>query len=244
MEKFFEKICFKYIQPNEEKKGIKKIKYKIYKKIKKTFFNRSDILNIDISKLEKEDVDFLNQICKIQDSAHMGTPATALLINNICRKLNKDQVFLNIGAYRGFSTVSGMIKTSCEVHSVDNFSEFDGPEKIFLKNFNMFKKHNHFFYKKDYEEFFKQWNKKINFYIYDAHHSYEQQYKNLEIARNFFDKSCLVYIDDYNQKSVIDGTKDFLAKYKNEFKIIKEQYTGYNVHPTYWDGFILFKKIK
>ena len=53
----------------------------------------------------------------------------------------------------------------------------------------------------------------INFYIYDAHHSYEQQYKNLEIARNFFDKNCLVYIDDYNLKSVVDGTKDFLTKY-------------------------------
>ena len=39
--------------------------------------------------------------------------------------------------------------------------------------------------------FFKKWNKKINFYIYDAHHSYEQQYRNLEIAKDFFAKNCI-----------------------------------------------------
>ena len=237
MEDFFKRIQFKYIQPNE-KKGIK---YKIYKSLRKKF-EKNDTLNLDLYKLSKEDNDFLKQIYKIQDSAHMSTPAIALLINNICRQLRENQIFLNVGAYRGFSTASGMINTNCEVHSVDNFSEFDGPEEIFLKNFSMFKKENHFFHKMDYEDFFVNWEKKINFYIYDAHHSYEQQYKNLEIAKNFFDKECYIYIDDFNQQSVIDGTKDFLSKYENEYTIIKEQYTAHNLHPTYWNGFILFKK--
>ena len=66
----------------------------------------------------------------------------------------KTKYFLNIGAYRGFSTVCGMINTLCEVHSVDNFSEFGGPEKIFYSNFNKFKNEKHFFYKEDYEAFF------------------------------------------------------------------------------------------
>ena len=234
---FFEKIKFKYIQP-DEKKGIK---YKILKKIKK-IFNKNDIINLDKSKLSSEDLVFLDELEKIKDTAHMSTPAIALMINNICRNLSEKEVFLNIGAYRGFSTVCGMINTSCEVHSVDNFSEFEGPETIFYENFNKFKNEKHFFYKEDYEVFFKSWNKEINFYIYDAHHSYEQQYKNLEIAKNFFAKDCIIYIDDYNEKSVTKGTKDFIKKYSNEFEIIKEQYTAHNTHPTYWDGFILFKK--
>ena len=238
MKNFFEKIHFKYIQPQENKKGIK---YKIYKKIKKTF-KIDDILNLDISKLDEEDKEYLYQMRKIKDTAHMGTPAIGLMINNICRTFDQNQIFLNIGAYRGFSTVSGMINTSCEVHSVDNFSEFDGPEEILLRNFNTFKKSNHFFHKMDYLKFLENWNKKINFYIYDANHSYEDQYKNLEIAKNFFDKDCLIYIDDFNLKEVVDATKDFLSKYRNEFKIIKEQYTGFNTHPTYWDGFMLFQK--
>ena len=51
---FFEKIKFKYIQP-DERKGIK---YKILKKIKK-IFNKNDIINLDKSKLSPEDLIFL-----------------------------------------------------------------------------------------------------------------------------------------------------------------------------------------
>ena len=237
MQDFFNKINFKYIQP-DEKKGLK---YKLYKSIRKKL-NKNDTLNLNLKKLNIEDLNFLNEISKIKDTAHMSTPATGLMINYICRNLSFDQVFLNIGAYRGFSTVCGMINTKCEVHSVDNFSEFDGPEEIFNRNFLLFKKNNHFFYKNDYEIFFKNWKKKIHFYIYDAHHSYEDQYKNLEIAKNFFDKECLIYIDDFNQESVKNATKDFLNRYKNEFSVLREQYTAHNLHPTFWNGFMLFKK--
>ena len=172
----------------------------------------------------------------------MCTPAIGLMINHICKNIKKDEIFLNIGAYRGFTTVCGMIDTVCTVHSVDNFSEFDGPKDIFFKNFNLFKGENHFFHEKDYELFFNNWNNPIKFYIYDAHHSYDQQYKNLIIARDFFVKDTVIYIDDYNVDAVENGTKDFLSKYPNEFEIIKEIKTPFNTHPTYWNGFILFKK--
>ena len=90
--------------------------------------------------------------------------------------------------------------------------------------------------------FLKHGKKKIDFYIYDAWHSYEQQYKNLEIANEFFSKNCLIYIDDYNDHEVQNGTKDFINKHPNKFTILKEIKTGFNMHPTYWNGFILFKK--
>ena len=85
------------------------------------------------------------------------------MINNICRNLSEKEVFLNIGAYRGFSTVCGMINTSCEVHSVDNFSEFEGPETIFYENFNKFKNENIFYIKKITKFFLKAGIKKLIF---------------------------------------------------------------------------------
>ena len=90
--------------------------------------------------------------------------------------------------------------------------------------------------------FLKHGKKKIDFYIYDAWHSYEQQYKNLEIANEFFSKNCLIYIDDYNDHEVENGTLDFINKYSGKYTILKEVKTGFNMHPTYWNGFILFKK--
>ena len=51
-----------------------------------------------------------------------------------------------------------------------------------------------------------------------------------------------VYIDDYNDAEVQNGTKDFLAKHSQKYTILKEVVTGFNMHPTFWNGFILFKK--
>ena len=65
---------------------------------------------------------------------------------------------------------------------------------------------------------------------------------NLEIAKDFFEKDTLIYIDDFNIAEVENATRDFLTKYSNQFKIIKEIKTAFNMHPTFWNGFILFKK--
>tara|TARA_B100000029_G_scaffold510054_1_gene600668 strand:+ start:906 stop:1640 length:735 start_codon:yes stop_codon:yes gene_type:complete len=234
---YLDQLKFYFIQ-QKTKRGPK---YQIYKKIRKNFF-KNDLFNLNKKCLNQFDKNYLEQIKKIKDYNHMSTPAIGIMFNRICRELNKDEVFVNIGAYKGFSTISGMINTCCEVHSVDNFSEYDKPEEILMKNFNLFKKDNHFFHKQDYEFFFKSWNKKIDFYIYDAWHSYEQQYKNLEIVHNFLNKNSIIYIDDYNDAEVQNGTQDFLAKYPKKYTILKEVVTGFNMHPTFWNGFILFKK--
>ena len=209
------KIKFNYIHPENKKS----IKYQIYKKIRKNFF-KNDLFNLNQDSFEELDKDYLKKIKIIKDYNHMSTPAIGVMFNKICRSLRKDQIFVNIGAYKGFSTISGMINTKCEVHSLDNFSEYDKPEKIMMQNFNLFKKENHYFYNQDYELFFKTWKKKIDFYIYDAWHSYEQQYKNLEIANEFFSKNCLIYIDDYNHHEVQNGTKDFKYYLRVEITII------------------------
>ncbi len=228
---------FNYIQPSSPRG----LKYKIYKKLRKLFF-KNDIINIKKKKITKTDFNYLKKISLLRDYSHMSTPALGIIINKICRELKSNQLFLNIGAYKGFSTVSGMINTRCEVHSVDNFSEFNSPKEIFFENFNLFKNTKHYFYEEDYEIFFKKWKKEINFYIYDAHHSYKNQYNNLEIAKDFFVKDTLIYIDDFNIEAVESATKDFLSKYSNKYEILKEIKTAFNMHPTFWNGFILFKK--
>ena len=52
----------------------------------------------------------------------------------------------------------------------------------------------------------------------------------------------MIYIDDYNDHEVENGTLDFINKYSGKYTILKEVKTGFNMHPTYWNGFILFKK--
>ena len=47
---------------------------------------------------------------------------------------------------------------------------------------------------------------------------------------------------EFQVREKIITLSDSLSKYPNEFEIIKEIKTPFNTHPTYWNGFILFKK--
>ena len=83
----------------------------------------------------------------------------------------------------------------------------------------------------------------INFYYYDGEHSYENQYENLIIARNFLSKGSIILVDDYNEDAVEGATMDFVSKYNSEFNVIKELKTANKyIHPTYANGIILVEK--
>ena len=177
----------------------------------------------------------------------MSTFAIGYVINKICQQLRKEDIYVNIGVWKGFSLIAGMINTDCIVHGVDNFSEFDGPEEEFLKNFEKYKNPNsHFFSNCDYRIFLKNFekeNKPINFYYYDGEHSYKEQFENLMIAKEFFIKGTIILVDDINFNDVEVGTKDFINKYSSQYEILKEIKTANNhCHPSYWNGLMLFKK--
>ena len=177
----------------------------------------------------------------------MSTYAIGHLINQICCNLSSDQTYLNIGCWKGFSLVAGMIGTSCQVIGVDNFSEFNGPKKEFYENFNKYRKQKfHKFYENDYKMFFEEFkkkDKKIDFYFYDGEHSYQNQYENLEICDYFLNRGGIVMIDDINLSEVEKGTKDFINNNSSKYEIIKEIKTANNhCHPSFWNGIMIIRK--
>ena len=213
--------------------------YKILGKEKEYTFNNCKISN------NFENLSLKKALLNIES---MSTYAMGHLINQVCKNLSSNQLYLNIGCWKGFSLISGMIDTSCEVIGVDDFSQFGGPREEFLKNFNKYQKENlHEFYEEDYKIFFKNFekkNKKIDFYFYDGEHSYQNQFDNLIIAKKFFKKDTLILVDDINFSNVENATKDFIKKFKGEFEILKEAKTANNnCHPTFWNGLIIFKKL-
>ncbi len=252
-----DKIEFK-IKPN---KNIRKLyNYRIMKKIYKLFncekkFINSNTIFHNINRDEKETINKLAQI----DT--MSKISIGFIINQICRNLDSKGVYLNIGVWRGFSMFAGMLNTNCEVYGVDNFSfdynegddslnnriEESNTREYFYKHLNIFQnKEKHFFSDTEYKKFFKSWeNKKknIDFYYYDGEHSYQNQYDNLMIAKNFFKKGSIILIDDYNELEVEKATLDFVAKHDSNYKILKELKTANKyIHPSYANGIILIEK--
>ena len=67
--------------------------------------------------------------------------------------------------------------------------------------------------------------------------------QNLIIAKEYFKSGTIILVDDINFQEVESGTKDFISKYPNEYKIIKDIKTANNhCHPSYWNGLFLFQK--
>jgi len=252
------KIEFK-VQPDENirKQYVYRIKKRIYKFLnnEKNFINSNTIFR-NIDKEEKETIKKLALI----DT--MSKISIGFIINQICKTLGSKGVYLNIGVWRGFSMFAGMLNTNCEVYGVDNFSfdyeegndslnnrtEESSTREYFYKHLDLFQdKRRHFFSDTEYKKFFKSWEKEkkaIDFYYYDGEHSYQNQYDNLLIAKNFFKKGSIILVDDYNETDVEKATLDFVAKFDSNFKIIKEIKTANKyIHPTYANGIILIEKI-
>ena len=217
IDNIFENIDFK-IKPNQNYRKeyifrIKKIIYKILNKEKDFIFS-----NLIIKNKDKSDLILKKELMKIDS---MSTYAIGHVINKICQKLNNDENYVNIGVWKGFSLIAGMLNTNCSVYGNDNFSQFDGPKEEFTKKFNLLKnEEKHFFYECDYKNFFIKYeklNKPINFYYYDGEHSYKNQFENLIIAKDYFKSGTIILVDDVNFQEVEAGTKDFINKYPNDY---------------------------
>ena len=242
IEKIFNQIHFKIKPYDNYRKAYLfrfiKIIYKILGKKREYVFN-----NCQISKTF-ENLVLKRALLKIET---MSTYAIGHVINQICKNLSPNQTYLNIGCWKGFTLIAGMIGTNCKVIGVDNFSEFGSPREDFLKNFKLYQKEEiHSFYEDDYKIFFKNFeknNEKIDFYYYDGEHSYKNQYDNLEIVENFLSKDSIIMIDDINFVEVETATKDFINKNISKYEIIKEIKTANNhCHPSFWNGIIIIKR--
>jgi len=252
VDEILNKIDFK-IKPNENirKSYIYRLKKNLYKIInkEKDFINS----NTRFKNVDSDDLAVIKKLCTIDT---MSQISIAFLVNQICKSLDRNQIYLNIGVWKGFTMFAGMLNTDCVVHGVDNFAyenlKYDNKEfkakKYFYDYFNQLKNPDkHFFSEIDYKVFFKEWSKLgegIDFYYYDGDHSYQNQYDNLIIANEFLTKGSIILIDDYNVNEVVKGTMDFISKYSSNFKIIKELRTANKyIHPTYANGLILIEKI-
>jgi hypothetical protein len=169
----------------------------------------------------------------------MSTAANCYLINEICKSLNENQLYLNIGVWNGLTYFAGLINTNCKAIGVDNFSQFGGPRNNFLKHYENFKRLGSQFYDKDYINYFKTHTDKIDFYFYDGHHSYDNQYQAIIKVAPFLKKDSLVLVDDTNNEEPRNATFNALKDLNLKYDIWCDIKTAQNGHPTYWNGLLL-----
>jgi hypothetical protein len=181
------------------------------------------------------------------DMPRMSTLAVASIINRGVAQMEPDDAFVNVGVWKGFSLLSAVVGNSEKTCiGVDNFSEFTGhgPRDAFMSRFEPFQSDVHRFHEMDYRDYFANVHReRIGFYLYDGHHSYEEQLRGLELAEQFFGANCIVMVDDTNMEAPREATADFIDRSEYEYTLLLDETTTANYHPTWWNGVMLFQRM-
>jgi hypothetical protein len=125
----------------------------------------------------------------------------------------EDARYLEIGTWKGSSVCSAMYGNNANVTCIDNWSEFidynygPDPKGEFLSNFDKFKGENNAnFIEADCYKVDVTSLPKFNIYMFDGEHSTESHYNALTYYYNCLDDIFIFVVDDWNMKSVRDGT--------------------------------------
>ena len=188
-----------------------------------------------------------NHISKITDDIiqmeGMSGTKTRHFYNNLLN--TEDARYLEIGTWKGSSVCSAMCNNKATVVCIDNWSEYGGPKREFLINFEKFKGENDAIFIED--DCFKvdvSTLPKFNIYMYDGNHSHESQYKALSHYYECLDDIFIYIVDDWNCYLVRDGTIDAIRQLKLKVLYEKEiRLTWNNSHTpqpqasdTWWNG--------
>jgi hypothetical protein len=178
------------------------------------------------------------------DVPRMSTFAIAAMINEGVRRMPAGQRFVNVGVWCGFTYFAGLVgNTEKSCVGVDNFSEFGSPRDLFLQRFDAHRSASHRFYEMDFADYFRDVHRApIGFYIYDGSHDYASQLEGLRAAEPFFAPGCVVLVDDTNWNAPRQAALDFVAQSRYEYRTLLDATTRENLHPTLWNGLMIFRR--
>ena len=157
----------------------------------------------------------------------------------------EDARYLEIGTWKGSSVCSAMFGNKAKVVCIDNWSEFGGPKSEFLANYAKFKGDNATsFIENDCFKVDVSVLPKFNIYMFDGQHTSESHCKALTYYYDCLDDIFIFIVDDWNWKSVRDGTFDGIKKLNLKVLFEKEiRLTSDDSHTpqpeatnTWWNG--------
>jgi len=198
-----------------------------------------------------------NYMSKINDEIlnipGMSGKKTRHFYNNL---LNiPDARYLEIGTWQGSTVCSAMYGNKATVVCIDNWSQFGGPKREFLLNFEKYKGDNKAtFIEKNCFEVDISILPHFNIFMYDGDHVEDCHYKSLFHYYDCLDDIFIYIVDDWNWSEVRDGTLNSINKLNLEILYKKEiRLTSDNSHTpeveaanTWWNGIFvaLLKKKK
>lgn len=199
-----------------------------------------DRWNTDIPFLDANRLTSLRKSAKLRK---MSTLAVGAVINECVRRMPNDACYLNIGTWMGYSLFAGMAANpEKRCIGVDSFVQFGGPRSTFLCHFTKLRSASHTFFDADWRQYMRtQHTGKIGVLFYDAAHDEESQFDALILSHPLIISGGIIIIDDTNWDHPRNAVQRFLSQTKS-YRLVLDQRTAGNCHPTFWNGLMVLEK--
>jgi hypothetical protein len=133
--------------------------------------------------------------------------------------------YLEVGSWKGSSACSAMFGNSMDITTIDNWSQFNGPQTEFQNNVDTFRGNNRVttLNKDSFEVSMDELPYKYNVYLYDGDHTNEAHEKALTHFIDAMDDTFIFVVDDWMFKGVRDGTYEAIKKLNLKVEYYEER---------------------
>jgi len=175
----------------------------------------------------------------------MATENKLMLLNLAVAHLEANEVYVEVGCYRGLSLVSAAAgNPQAPIYGCDNFSQFKASGEQLRQTLAQHTPPGQVrFFDLDFREFLVHapWRPaEIGVYFYDGGHSFADQYEGLRFALPSLADGALVIIDDTNKRNVRAANRLFARTFPG-FERVLDIRTPRNHSPTWWNGIQLYR---
>jgi predicted O-methyltransferase YrrM len=170
-----------------------------------------------------------------------SSPYIMSLLNIAVRHLEGDEIYLEVGTYRGRTLIGATIGTGKFGVGIDDFSEFcDDPdvrEAEIAQRIEDFKlsENVHFFRKRHDQSHPYQ---KVGVYFYDGCHNTTPGFEAMEYMVPYLADQAVIVVDDFSGEGVWESVRLFTRKHKKQARVLLAMHTNDfpNPHINWWNG--------
>lgn len=174
----------------------------------------------------------------LQATGGMDSENKLALLNLAARHLGTDELYLEIGAYRGTSICGAALGNDDKTFiTVDDFSQFGGPEDDCRRNLARWTNGNVQLINADAWKTLGDppFRAPVGVYFYDGGHRFRDQWWALEKVEPLLASEALVIVDDTRHPPT-HAANDVYTRGRREWSLLLEFTTSQNEDPQWWNG--------
>jgi hypothetical protein len=166
-------------------------------------------------------------------------PNNLALLNLAASHLAADELYVEIGSFRGTSLIAAMLgNEGKQFVAIDDFSMRDASRAQLERNLKDFELSGATIIEGDAFDVLREGpleRGRAGVYYYDAAHTYEQQLEGLRLATPYLAQRALLIVDDTDWDFVARATRDYLAD-EDRARLLVEIGGKDAGQPAWWEG--------